>query len=315
MSNTYLIRLEWPEKCFRLDAEALRAFKSLVPKGSRVIRAKTKGAFLKALPKATHAIVWDFDPAWFARAPKLKVLATPAAGHEFVPSVGPKGVKIHFGGFHGKIMSETVLGFVLAWAHGFFKHLPLWPRSRLAEEIGTLEGNTAVILGYGKIGRAIGDRLELFGIKVFGLRRKGIYRGNRLVYKGPLLKFKSLKQADWLIAALPGEAQFDNLIDAKFLAKLPHQCVVINVGRGNVINESDLLRALRTKRLAGAYLDVFKKEPIFKNKILVSSKNKEKDLSVEENVPETLIRMPHASCFSSLYLKTCFQELYDEGLV
>ena len=134
-SNVYLVWLEWPEKCFRADAEALRALKRLVPKGSRIVRARSEGAFLKALSRATHAITWHFKAEWFAKAQKLKVLATPAAGQEFVPTKGPKGVKIHFGHYHGRIMSESVLGFMLCWAKGFFavRQAPQgcrdWPRT------------------------------------------------------------------------------------------------------------------------------------------------------------------------------------------
>ena len=70
-SNNYLVWLEWPEKCFRVDAEALRALKGLVPRGARIVRARSEGAFLKALPKATHAITWHFKADWFSKAPRL----------------------------------------------------------------------------------------------------------------------------------------------------------------------------------------------------------------------------------------------------
>ena len=54
--NRYLIWLEWPEKCFRIDAEALRALKDLVPPGSEIRRVRTESAFLKALPEAISAL-------------------------------------------------------------------------------------------------------------------------------------------------------------------------------------------------------------------------------------------------------------------
>ena len=85
------------------------------------MRVKSERAFLKSLPSATHAVVWHFKKEWFARATKLKVLATPAAGRELVAwRDAPKDVKVHFGSFHGPIISETVLGFLLAWTRGFF---------------------------------------------------------------------------------------------------------------------------------------------------------------------------------------------------
>ena len=165
MGNSYLIWLEWPERCFRASEGDMRLFRSLVPKGSRVVRARSKGAFLKALPGATHAVVWHFEKEWYARAPKLRVLATPAAGRELVAwRDAPEGVKVHFGTFHGPIISETVLGFLLAWTRGFFWKGPMWPRAELAAHCGDLQGTTAVIAGFGRIGRAIAEKLGLEGV-------------------------------------------------------------------------------------------------------------------------------------------------------
>ena len=79
-SNTYLVWLNWPEPCFRADAGDVDYLKALVPKGSRVVRVTSERGFLRALPKATHAVVWSFKPEWFAAAPLLRLLATPAAG-------------------------------------------------------------------------------------------------------------------------------------------------------------------------------------------------------------------------------------------
>ena len=151
--NVYVVWLEWPEKCFRAGEEDIRFLRSLVPEGSRVVRARSEAAFLRALPKATHAIVWHFREEWFARAPGLRVLATPSAGREFLPKEGPKGVKVHFGAFHGPIISETVLGFMLAWSRGFFRKGPLWRRAELSERCGDLEGTTAESrdMGFSKV--------------------------------------------------------------------------------------------------------------------------------------------------------------------
>ena len=181
MKNVYLVWLEWPEKCFRVDAEALRYLRTAVPKGSRVLRTRSEAAFLRALPQATHAIVWNFRDEWFARAPKLKVLATPAAGQELVPTTGPKGVKIHFGHYHGTIIAESVAGFMLAWAKGFFavrtapKSCRRWPRIWLSDKCFDVAGTRAVIVGYGHIGRAIGAKLSALGVEVAGFSRKNVH--------------------------------------------------------------------------------------------------------------------------------------------
>lgn len=292
--NTYLIWLEWPEKCFRVNAKDIAAQKAMVPAGSRVIWAKSEAAFLRVLPSATHALVWNFDAVWFARAKNLRVLATPAAGQELLPKQGPDGVTIHFGGFHGEAIAETVVGLMLAWCRGVVAAMrsdKVWPRVDLSGTSYRLSGTHAVVLGYGRIGRTIGTKLEALGVRVTGIRRKNI---DDLA--------TAARTADWLIAALPSDTGTDNLIGPKLIAKLPRRCVVVNIGRGNAIDEVALVKALRTKRLAGALLDVFKDEPLTAAR------------QIAGNIPN-LVRLPHASAFYPGYIRDCFAELEREGLL
>ena len=305
--SVYLVWLEWPEKCFRVDAEALRALKGLVPKTARIVRARSEKTFLKALPEATHAITWHFRADWFAKAPRLKVLATPAAGQEFVPTKGPKGVKIHFGHYHGQIMSESVLGFVLCWARGFFRpelKKGAWPRTALSGKCYDVAGTKAVIVGYGNVGRAIGAKLSAMGVEVYGLTRHGIFHGNRTIEHSNIRTF--LRDADWLILALPSTTGTDDFLNAKLIRKLPRKCVVINVGRGNAVDERALYAALKSKRIAGAYLDVRKHEP---SATVLETPGYVKELA---DLPNCIV-MPHASAFSPRYLIRCFEELKNDG--
>lgn len=292
--NVYLVFLEWPEKCFRTSPEALAVLRGLVPKGSRIVRARTEKAFLRALPSATHVITWPFKEEWFKLAPKLKVLATPSAGRELVPLEGPKGVKIHFGGFHGPAMAESVLALMLAWCRGVVagERLGHWPKVALSERCYRLAGTRAVILGYGKIGHAIGDRLAAFGVEVVGIRRHNISR----------LRAEA-KKADWLICVLPSDTGTDDIVDAKLVAALPKRCVVVNVGRGNAIDEAALASALKRGRIAAALLDVWKKEPLQKDSPLGG-----------DDVPN-LVRMPHSAAFYPEYIADSIRELAREGLL
>ena len=310
-SSTYLVWLEWPEKCFRIDAGTLQCLRNVVEeRGGRVIRAKSEAAFLRALPQATHAIVWNFKEEWFAKAPRLRVLATPAAGQEFVPTKGPKGVKIHFGHYHGMLIAESVLGFMLCWAKGFFavRNAPAacrdWPRTWLSDKCYSVGGTRAVILGYGNVGRAIGWELEKVGVQVTGITRHGIYWGVSKLSCENADRF--LHEADWLILALPSTTGTDNLLDAAFIRKLPRKCVVINVGRGNSVDERALYEALKTRRLSGAYLDVRKHEP---SATVLESPGYVPELA---ELPNCIV-MPHASAFSEDYLFHCLWELWDDG--
>lgn len=287
-NNHYLVRLDWPEKSFRSSSADIEYLRSLLPEGASVEHVRTERAFLRALPKATHAIVWNFKKEWFVKAPRLKLLATPAAGRELIPEVGPEGVKIHFGGFHGGIIAESVVGFMLAFARGFFlKSEKVWPRVDFSDKCYSLSGTKAVVLGYGKIGAAIGAKLKGLGVGVEGFSRKNIEDLPR-----------ALKTADWLILALPGTTGTDNIVNAALLKKLPRRAVLVNIGRGNAIDEKALFEALKSKRIAGAYLDVRKVEP-----------------ALEAPKLENLVLMPHSSAFYPSYVKDCFKELKDEGLL
>ncbi len=252
------------------------------------------------------------------------MLATPAAGRELVAwRDAPNGVTIHFGAFHGPIISETVLGFILAWTRGFFWKGPMWPRAELSEHCGDLEGTTAVIAGFGKIGRAIAERLAPFGVTCHGITRHGVYTlpafretesGNQIKQsnKKTLKQFSLYSKADWFIMALPSDTGTDDFLDDKMIRRLPKKCVVINIGRGNSVDEDALLAALREGRLAGAYLDVFKQEPTALNPKLGRSG---KGLAAMKSVPWNLVRMPHSCAFSTRYMKECFRELERDGML
>ena len=307
--NVYLLWLDWPERCFRAGAAEVALLKSLAPKGSRVVRVSGERAFLRELPRATHAVVWRFRSEWFARAPRLRVLATPAAGQELVPTAGPDGVTIHFGGFHGAIMAESVAAFVLAWARGFFRpelrERP-WPRTELSGVCTEVAGTRAVIAGYGRVGRAIGAKLEALGVSVAGITRHGIFSGGRRLVRPRLSRL--LAAADWFILALPSTTGTDGFLSSETISKLPRRCVVVNVGRGNAIDEKAIYEALKSRRIAGAYLDVRRHEP---SATVLEAPGYVPELA---ELPNCVV-MPHSAAFSPRYLERCLRELKDEGLV
>ena len=293
--NQFLIWLNWPIGAFRLDAKSLAVFKGLAKGDVKVVRGER--AFLRELPAATHAIVWEFKKEWFPRAKKLRVLATPGAGRELLPSDAemPAGVVRVNGNFHGAIMSETVVAFLFAHARGLYraydyqKSGELWPRGAMSPFCSLVAGTKAVILGYGKIGHAIGAKLEALGVSVTGIRRANF---------GDLKP--ELKTADWLVVALPSDTGTDNLVDASVLRCLRRTAVLINVGRGNAIDEVALALALKRRKIAAAYLDVFKREPLTAESPLA------------EDLPG-LVRLPHASAFAPEYLPFFFKELAAAG--
>lgn len=314
-SNTYLVWLEWPERCFRASAEDICALEKMVPSLSRVIRVRSEKAFLKALPSATHAIVWNFKKEWFSLAPRLKVLATPAAGREFVPETGPNGVKVSFGSFHGPIIAENVAAFILAWARGFFalRNAPesagAWPRTWLSDKCTLVSGTHAVIAGFGNIGRAVAKKLSALGVSVTGITRHGSFRvSNKKKLLSEEELFSDISRADWFILALPSTTGTDGFFGRKMISRLPRKAVLINVGRGNAVDEKALYAALKTSRLAGAYLDVRRSEP---SATVLHTPGFVPELSALPNCVST----PHSSAFDGRYVKMCFEELAKKGLL
>lgn len=298
----YLLFLNWPERCFRVSPEDIRYLKSLLPRSARVRSVNTERAFLKALPSATHVVTWHFRREWYALAPRVKVVATPAAGRELVQLPPPETKRpplVHFGAFHGAIMSESVAAFVLAWSRGFFHRGSFgkcWPRRELSEICREVAGTKAIVFGYGNVGRAIGEKLSALGIAVEG------YSRHRPLPVGKL-------DCDWFVMALPSTTGTDNLVNAALLRRLPRRAVLVNVGRGNAVDEKALERALRGGRLAGAYLDVLKVEPTAAELMRPGAVR----AFLEEKVPNAVV-MPHASAFSPAYLRHCFAELSAHGI-
>jgi phosphoglycerate dehydrogenase-like enzyme len=149
-------------------------------------------------------------------------------------------------------MAEYVLGLVIAMA----KDLPgtLAAQSRREwrhRETEPVAGRCAVVVGGGPIGRAIAGLLGAVGMDVELV-------GRREFDDLPAL----LPRADWLVLAAPLTDATRGMLDAATLARLQPSARVINVGRGGLVVESDLIDALRSGRIAGAALDVFAVEPL-----------------------------------------------------
>ena len=290
--------------CWSLNDRQIRRLRRELP-NVRVVVCTRAAAFREALPQADVAIARTFDPTWLNLAPKLKWLATPAAGQDYFQVARP-GLDVTYGSFHGRIMGQTVAAMVLAENRGLLASLRClqqgnpWPRGEIAPVMRTLDGTHAVILGFGSIGVWIARYLKPFGVRITGVRRHPraqarpawFEAGDRVAGLGRLEAL--LPTADHLILALPATPETDNLLDARRLALLPPTAALYNVGRGNAIDETALARALRAGRLRAACLDVFRREPLPPSSPL-------------RRAPNVLL-MPHASAIDPRYLDRFLDE-------
>ena len=179
-----------------------------------------------------------------------------------------RGVKVTTSsGANANIVAQTVLAAVLSLGRALPRLQAAQRERRWASLVETgmprdLEGQTAVIVGWGPIGQRIGALLGVLGLRVAVVRgtaaaAEGAFASTTFERIGDLLPV-----ADWLVLACPLSPRTQGLVSAAALASLPAGARVVNVARGEVIDEPALIDALRTGRVAGAYLDVFAREPL-----------------------------------------------------
>ncbi|MGC9333373.1 MAG: NAD(P)-dependent oxidoreductase, partial [Anaerolineae bacterium] len=124
---------------------------------------------------------------------------------------------------------------------------------------------TALILGYGAIGQYLGQLCRGLGMDVLGIQRRppagdAVYRDGVRLFAAEALH-RLLPQADALLVCLPHTPETTGLVGARELALLPPQAILVNVGRGPIVDEQALYEALRHGRLYAAGLDVWYQYP------------------------------------------------------
>jgi phosphoglycerate dehydrogenase-like enzyme len=230
------------------------------------IRYATPENLATLLPGADALLVWDFTIGDSVRASwpagdALRWVHTASAGVDqltFDELVASDVVITNSRGVFDTPMAEYVLGLVLAFAKDLPGTVRLQDRGQWRHrETETIAGSTAVVVGGGPIGVAIAGLLRAVGMRVrlVGRReREGVHPADDL----PQL----LPEADYLVLAAPLTEQTRGMVDSVLLARLPARARLINVGRGALVVEKDLIAALATQGLAGAALDVFATEPL-----------------------------------------------------
>lgn len=267
----------------------------------RVVR--TEAELLRELAEADAALVWSFSAKWYAAGPHLRFVATPAAGREKLEPDPSGRVRAVHGHFHGKIMAESLLGMMLFFSRRLDVALADQAARRYQREAYAatrrLAGQMALIIGFGPLGRECGRLLVAVGLRVVGVKRspsaaaapaESVHGVERL--------HDLLPEADHVILTLPSDTNTDHLIGAPELALMRPTATLYNLGRGNAIDESALVRALEAGQLGHAFLDVFEREPLPDDSPLWHTKN--------------LALMPHASAISAEYLDLWFEELAPE---
>jgi len=201
-----------------------------------------------------------------AGAPKLKWIQSLATGVDHFlrcPSLKPD-VQITSGrGIHGPPMREEVVYLMMGVSRDARRQIEdhqhhIWQRRMWS----TLHGKTAVVVGTGIIGEAIGELLQAFGMHTIGVTRTPRkIRGYDEVMAQAQLPDAAAK-ADYLINILPASDDHIGLFGAKVFGAMRATAYYISAGRGQTVDEDALLEVLSERRIAGAGLDVFHAEPL-----------------------------------------------------
>lgn len=169
-------------------------------------------------------------------------------------------------GIHGATVGELAMGYMLSFArllHVYRDHQTErdWYRPEY-ERPFTVEDERLCVVGLGTLGRGIVERADAMGMDVVGVRRSGDpVPGVRTVYTPDRLH-EAIADARFVALAVPHTPETEGLLsDAEFGA-MREDAYVLNVGRGPVLDQDALVRALESSEVAGAALDVFVEEPL-----------------------------------------------------
>lgn len=204
------------------------------------------------------------------RSPRLAWVHVHSAGADrpIFAELKERGIRVTTSsGANAQVVAHTALAGILALAREFPKMFDAQRKRAWTPLIGgllprDLAGQTAVVAGWGPIGQQLAGYLRMLGLTVVALRSAAAPASDGV----ETFAFEDLKdiagRADWLILACPLSDRTRGLVDADVLARMAPHARLVNVARGEIVVEHDLIAALKAGALAGAYVDVFQHEPL-----------------------------------------------------
>jgi len=240
----------------------------------RVLHLPNYDGLPKELPDTDIFVGYSLRAEQLKDAKKLKWIHSTAAGvaQLMYPELRDSGILVtNPSGIFSVPMAEHAMGLLLALArnfpdsvrhqdHAHWSQQELWDQPQHLTEIN---GKVLLIVGYGSIGREVAKRARAFEMRVWGVTRSG--EGDRThaekIFAAAKLH-EALPEADYVLIAAPETAETRHLIREAEIAKMKRGARLINVGRGSLLDEAALLRALESGALGGAAIDVAKLEPL-----------------------------------------------------
>ena len=264
--------------------------------GLTVVVHANESSFLEQAEKVEAVLAWDFKAAWYPQFTNLKWIMTPAAGKDWVEPHPLGKVKIVYGTFHGKRLSESLLSALLFMNHQMPRMLDnfrerAWDRD-IQGQSRLLSDQTVMIIGFGHIGQDCAKALARMGTCVIGVSRSATPVSFGAEVYGLELLADHLPKADHVVLLLPGGEETERFMDETRLAMCKKGAYIYNFGRGNALYSRDLVASW--EHLGGAFLDVTDEEPLPATSELWALKN--------------MMITPHSSCIYKSYKEAFLKE-------
>jgi phosphoglycerate dehydrogenase-like enzyme len=230
-------------------------------------------AALEGAPRDAEVILnWaaprDLLRSAFLASPNLRWVHSRSAGLDtfLFPELVQSPIPLTNGtGVFSQSLGEFALAVILYFAKDIRRMLRNQEACRWEPfDVEELTGQTVGIVAYGDIGRAVANRVHAMGMRVLALKRHAPSSPDPLVerFYGPRELTAMLPECDYIVASAPLTAETRHMISDSAIAAMKPNAVIINIGRGPVIDQAALVRALSAGRIKGAGLDVFEQEPI-----------------------------------------------------
>jgi phosphoglycerate dehydrogenase-like enzyme len=232
----------------------VEAFERAAPRADVILNSEADANMLEQVWRMTPRVRWVHT-----LSAGVNAMLFPALVESPVLLTNARGV-------FSDALGEFAIGAVLFFAKDFRRLV----RSQMAAvwepfDVVAVRGQSLGIVGYGDIGRAVASRAHALGMKVLALRRRPeLSREDPYVGQTFSLdqKHEMLAQSDYVVVTTPLTPESRGMIAERQFAVIKPSAVLINIGRGPVVDEAALIRALEQKRIRGAALDVFDVEPL-----------------------------------------------------
>ena len=218
----------------------------------------------------TMAVVWKHPPGSLAKYPNLRGVQALGAGVDFLFADQDIPSQVRFMRVVDPYLGQDMAEFALALTMGALKNLSFYHRNKQRHEWTSkpyqrIENTTVGIMGLGTLGLEVSKILERNGFKLCGWTRRSTPTVNFATFQGKEHMEQFLSKSDILICLVPWTNETTGLLDSQAFSALKDGAHVINLARGPIIVDDDLIDALDSGKLSGASLDVFHTEPLPKD--------------------------------------------------